>query len=200
MAMKNDREIYFSCDIEADGPIPAEYSMLSLGAAAFSEDGKMLDTFSINLKTLDGAKQHPDTMAWWKTQWAAYEESRKNQVDPKAAMFQFSNWIKKTCEKYEGKPVLVGYPAGFDFTFIYWYLVKFTGESVVGFSCLDMKSFVMPVLGVSFRNAVKRVMPKSWFAGGKKHTHIAIDDAIEQGELFMGMLKASKNLVEKSDV
>jgi ribonuclease T len=28
----NEREIYFSVDIEASGPIPGEYSMLSLGA------------------------------------------------------------------------------------------------------------------------------------------------------------------------
>ena len=197
--MKNDRELYFSVDIEANGPIPGEYSMLSIGAAAFDPDGKMLDTFSINLSPLEGAKEHPETMAWWKTNWSAYEESRKNQVDPKAAMFQFSNWVKKTCEKFEGRPVFVAYPAGFDFTFIYWYLVRFTGECCFGFSCLDMKSFAMPVLGVSFHNAVKRIMPKSWFST-KKHTHIAIDDAIEQGELFMGMLKASKNLVERNGV
>ena len=31
-------EIYVSIDVEADGPIPGDHSMLSLGAAAFSAD------------------------------------------------------------------------------------------------------------------------------------------------------------------
>jgi len=36
-----------------------------------------------------------------------------------------------------GKPVFVGYPAGFDFLFVYWYLIRFTGESPFSFSALD---------------------------------------------------------------
>ncbi len=197
--MKDNREIFFSIDIEANGPCPGDYSMLSLGAAVFTEDGRMHDKWECNLKTLDGAKEHPDTMEWWKTNWSAYEASRKNLVDPKAAMHQLNSWVRKTCERLEGKPVFVAYPAGFDFTYVYWYLLHFTGESCFGFSSLDMKSFAMPVLGVSFHNTVKRIMPKSWFSS-KRHTHIAIDDAIEQGELFNGMLNASKNLVERSGI
>ena len=37
-------ECYVSIDIEADGPIPGTYSMLSLGAAAFDSEGNLHDT------------------------------------------------------------------------------------------------------------------------------------------------------------
>ena len=43
------KEIYISVDIETDGPIPGPNSMLSFGAAAFSDDGKLVDTHSANL-------------------------------------------------------------------------------------------------------------------------------------------------------
>ncbi len=61
-------EIYVSTDVETDGPIPGPHSMLSLGSAAYSADGKLLSTFTANLETLPGAEGHPETMAWWATQ------------------------------------------------------------------------------------------------------------------------------------
>ena len=60
------QEIFVSTDIEADGPIPGPHSMLSLGSAAFTEDGAMIATFSANLSLLDDAVGHPKTMAWWR--------------------------------------------------------------------------------------------------------------------------------------
>jgi len=54
-----NHELYFSTDIETDGPIPGPHSMLSLGSAAFSSDGVLLGTFSINLKHCQGQNQIP---------------------------------------------------------------------------------------------------------------------------------------------
>lgn len=58
-------EVFVSTDVETDGPIPGEYSMLSLGSAAFSERGHLVDVFQANLRPLEGARQDPDTMRWW---------------------------------------------------------------------------------------------------------------------------------------
>ena len=33
------KEVFFSFDIEADGPYPGDYSMLSLGCVAFDKEG-----------------------------------------------------------------------------------------------------------------------------------------------------------------
>ena len=58
-------EIYCSIDIETDGPIPPDNSMLSLGAAAFNKNGDLISTFSVNFKTLPHAVPNQDTTNWW---------------------------------------------------------------------------------------------------------------------------------------
>lgn len=177
-------EIYVSCDIEADGAIPADNSMLSLGAAAFTKDGKMLGTFSINFETLPGATADPSTMEWWSKNKEAYDETRKDVKDPKEAIGAYVNWVNSL----GGKPVFVGYPATFDFLFVYWYMRHFGYESPFSFSALDIKTYAMAVMKTEYRKSTKRNMPKRWFSDDK-HTHVAVDDAIEQGKLFINILK-----------
>ena len=87
--------------------------------------------------------------------------------------------------------MFVAYPAGFDFLFVYWYLMRFAGESPFSFSALDVKSYAMALLKTDYRDAVKRNFPKDWFDAAP-HTHVALDDAKEQGALFCNMLAANK--------
>ncbi len=56
-------EIYVSTDIEADGPIPGPYSMLSFASAVYMSDKILVDTYYANLETLPGAAAHPKTSA-----------------------------------------------------------------------------------------------------------------------------------------
>lgn len=181
------REIYISTDVETDGPIPGPHSMLSLGAAAYTADKQLLSTFSANLETLEGASPHPKTAAWWATQPQAWAACRSELESPEVAMRRYVAWIATL----PGKPVFVGYPAGFDFLFVYWYLIRFTGDSPFSFSALDIKSYAMAVLKTEFRASTKRNMPKAWF-DPLPHTHVAVDDAVEQGAMFCNMLKANR--------
>lgn len=177
------REVYVSVDIEADGPIPGPHSMLSLGAAAFDDAGVLLGTFSENLDTLPGATGHPRTMEWWATQKDAWDACRRDLVPAEEAMRRFDAWVRGL----PGRPVFVGYPAAYDFCFVHWYLVRFVGENPFSHSALDVKTYAMCLLRVPYRDAVKRNMPPRWFSD-RPHTHVAVDDAIEQGELFARML------------
>jgi 3' exoribonuclease, RNase T-like len=181
------REVYVSTDIEADGPIPGPYSMLSFASVAFSEDGAELASFTRNLDTLPGAAAHPETMAWWQTQQAAWAACRERPEPPESAMRAYLEWLAAL----PGKPVFVAYPAGFDFTFVHWYLHRFCGESPFSHAALDVKSFAMAVLRKRFHDTTKRAMPRRWFPD-VKHTHVALDDAREQGLLFLGILKESR--------
>lgn len=185
-------EIYVSTDIETDGPIPGPHSMLSFGSAAFTKDGNLVDTFTRNLETLTGSSGHADTMAWWKTQPEAWTECRRDTVSPAKAMLEYVDWLKAL----PGKPVFVGYPAGFDFLFVYWYLIQFAGESPFSFSALDIKTYAMAVLKIGFRDTSKRRMPPRWFSDAP-HTHKALDDAIEQGKLFCNIL--AENIKEPAN-
>ncbi len=180
-------EIYISTDVETDGPIPGPHSMLSLGSAAYTADKHLVSTFSANLETLPEASAHPKTAEWWATQPQAWAACRTGLEAPPAAMARYVTWIRGL----EGKPVFVAYPAGFDFLFVYWYLIRFVGESPFSHSALDVKSFAMAVLKTDYREATKRNMPKRWF-DKLPHSHVALDDAIEQGALFCNMLKGNR--------
>jgi hypothetical protein len=176
-------ETYVSTDIETDGPIPGPNSMLSFASAAYRADKQLIATFTANLELLPGASGEPRTMAWWKEQPEAWAATRTNLEAPQAAMPRYLAWVKGL----PGRPVFVAYPAGFDFLFVYWYLIRFAGESPFSFSALDIKTYAMALLGCDYRAAVKRNMPKRWF-DPHKHTHVALNDAIEQGALFCNML------------
>jgi ATP-dependent Lon protease len=86
-------------------------------------------------------------------------------------------------------PTCVAYPAGFDFLFVYWYLIRFASESPFSFSCLDIKSYAAATLNVPYRQATKKNMPKSWFKNLPPHTHKGLDDAREQGLLYLNIVK-----------
>jgi hypothetical protein len=176
-------EVYVSTDVETDGPIPGPHSMLSFASAAYRADKTLLGTFSANLETLPGATGHPATMAWWKGRPEAWAATRTDLQPPHVALPAYVHWLKSL----PGRPVFVAYPAGFDFLFVYWYLIRFAGESPFSFSALDIKTYAMAMLRVEYREAVKRHMPKRWF-DPLPHTHQALDDALEQGALFCNML------------
>ncbi|HMO18758.1 MAG TPA: 3'-5' exoribonuclease [Oligoflexia bacterium] len=177
-------EIYVSTDIEADGPIPGQNSMLSFGSAAYKSDKTLIGTFSANLEKLQDAKEDPTTMEWWRTQPEAWDVCRKDLQEPESAMKNYLIWLKNL----PGIPVFVGYPAAYDFMFVYWYLIRFSGESPFSHSALDIKTYAMAMLKKGYRNSTKKNMPKRWF-DNFKHTHKALDDAIEQGALFCNMLQ-----------
>ncbi|OGQ04512.1 MAG: exonuclease [Deltaproteobacteria bacterium RIFCSPLOWO2_01_44_7] len=186
-------EIYVSTDVEADGPIPGINSMLSFGSAAYFADKTLASTFSANLETLAGAVADPKTMKWWKRQPQAWQACRESLQPPKKAMKDYLTWLKNL----PGIPVFVGYPAAYDFLFVYWYLIRFTGESPFSFSALDIKTLAMTLLKTDYRKSTQQKMPKHWF-DPKPPSHLAhraLDDAIEQGALFCNMLVELKKQI-----
>jgi hypothetical protein len=176
-------EVYISTDIEADGPIPGPHSMLSFASAALLADKTLIGTFEANLRLLPGAEGDPKTMEWWRGQPEAWAACRSNLREPAVVMPEYVAWVKAL----PGKPVFVAYPAAYDFMFVYWYMIRFAGESPFSHSALDIKSFAMALLGTEYRQSTKRNMPRRWF-DNLPHTHVALDDAKGQGALFCNML------------
>ncbi|QCP47850.1 exonuclease [Trinickia violacea] len=176
-------EIYVSTDVEADGPIPGPHSMLSFASAAYTADKQLIGTFSANLETLPGAEAHPIQAAWWKTQKEAWAACRADLQKPETALVTYVEWV----ESLPGKPVFVAMPAGFDFTFMFWYMMRFAGRCPFSWSALDIKTLAFAMTDLPYRKCIKPRMPKRWF-DDHPHTHVALDDAIEQGALFCNML------------
>jgi hypothetical protein len=192
-------EIYISVDIEADGPLPGPNSMLSLGAAAFVLEEKegelaprLVDTWTANLQQIEGSKMDPNTQVFWNKNPKAWAECRKEPLlRADLGMESFAKWVTSFKKQNGYRPVFVGAPAGFDFTYVYWYLIRFYGSSPFSFSALDMKTYVSAVMDLPYHDSGKRSYPKRWFTK-LPHTHVALDDAIEQGYLFCNMLKERK--------
>ncbi len=187
MSERQRFEIYVSTDVEVDGPIPGPHSMLSFASAAYTADKTLLGTFTANLELLPGASGHPDTLAWWEQHPEAWQATRTQLRAPETAMTEYTEWL----EALPGVPVFVGYPAAFDFMFVYWYLIRFVGRSPFSFSALDMKTLAMVLLRKDYRRSTKNAMPKRWF-DDQPHSHVALDDALEQGALFCNMLSESR--------
>jgi hypothetical protein len=178
------REIYVSTDIEADGPCPGPNSMLSIGSAAYTVDATLLGTFSANLETIPGSSAHPDATAWWAAHPEAWAAARRDLQPPEVAMGHYERWLSAL----PGQPVFVGYPAGFDFMFVYWYLMTFVGSSPFRRMALDVRTYAMALLALPYGDCSREDIAGRW-SQTRPHTHNALDDAIEQGEIFCALLQ-----------
>ncbi len=192
MSKLKQPELYLSVDIEADGPIPGPHSMLSLAAVAFTADGDQLDEFSVNLETLPEASAHPAMAEWWLQFPEAWSACREDPKPPRQAMTEFADWV----EKLPGLPIFVAWPATWDFMWVYWYLIRFTGRRPFSEHGIDIRSYAMGMRRKPFGKSGKSYLPKRWLSE-QPHSHIALDDAREQGEIFINMLR--ENIGKSTD-
>lgn len=179
-------DLYISADIEADGPIPGQYSMLAFGLSiAATFDGGWFEpqdpsarTFYRELKpAFDAVDERALAVSGLDRDVLGREGS-----DPKRAMQEAAAWI--AAEAGDARPVLVGYPVVFDWMFLHWYFVHFVGSSPFGFSsALDMKSIYQAKARVAISDAGRDDLPAD-IRGDRSHTHNALDDAVEQAEIF----------------
>jgi hypothetical protein len=187
-------ELYVSTDIEANGPCPGLFSMLSFGMAAFTIDKQLVGSFTRNLELLPGAGLDERTMAWWALTEnnIAFHRSRERPVPPRTAMLECKEWLEMM--RRFGRPIICGAPSGFDFTFIYYYFQRELGESPVGFASLDLRTYAAAVMKRQYRQVGKRQYPPDWIDEGLPHTHVALDDAIEQGCILINMMRENLGL------
>lgn len=205
--------MYIYTDVETDGPIPGEYSMLSIGSVAFSPDGKVLGKFYRKLKRLKGAKQHPETMKFWKEHPKDYKEATKNSEAPSKVMKDYVNWLEKMEKKNNAKSIFVSWPLAFDYQFVFWYMVKFVKKFQTGkvhpfdipFSfnmTMDAGTMEIAQMSKEITKISEKDMAKGWAKDVKELSenkgHKAIDDAMDEGKIFIKMLKENRGKNEKS--
>jgi len=181
---------YMSIDIETFGPTPGLHSMISLGAGAFDDAGILLDSRQWNLWPLPDTKADPATSKFWMAQPPeVLQRATENALDPALAMREFDAW----CRALPGHKICIAWPATWDYAFVFHYLIRFVGRSVFGYSALDIKSLMFALTG-QFRS--KKHLPQEVLASLTKrpHTHVAVEDAIEQGEIFFALKRELETL------
>lgn len=167
-------ETFISVDIEASGPIPGEYSLLSIGACAVYEPDR---AFSCLIKPIS---MNADPRALEVT-GLHLEELAVTGLPPEAAMEEFAQWVQEVCAG--STPVFVGLNAAFDWSFVNYYFHKFLGRNPFGFVALDIKSLFMGSQGCTWHDTRSSNMKRTLFATSEG-THDALEDARYQAELF----------------
>ena len=168
-------ELFISVDVETSGPVPGEFSLLTIGACLVDDPER---AFSCALKPV-GDRVDPKAMA---VTGLSVEDLRRTGREPDEAMRSFAAWVADVAAGGV-KPVFVGLNAPFDWSFVNYYFHRFTGTNPFGFTALDIKAYYMGATGCSWGDTrssalVERLRPSS------RGNHDALDDARHQAELF----------------
>lgn len=158
-------------DVEADGPIPGDYSMLSIGAVVVEEGLKK--TFYAELKPISD-KYGPESLSYscfTREQTLKFEE-------PKQVMERFACWIR---DNSKGRPIFISDNNGFDWMFVCWYFRHFLDENPFGFSSQN--------LGSLYKGLVKDMTKSFKHLRETRHTHNALDDAKGNAEALLELKK-----------
>jgi hypothetical protein len=181
-------DIYFSADVETDGPIPGPFSMLALALVqAGSFDGTRFCPADLTSEPFY-AELRPISEQYEAEALAVNGLDRDRLLregrDPREVMTEAADWIRS--RSTGGSPVLVAYPLSFDWLWLYWYFVRYsrTASPFNHSRCFDVKTaFAVKdrrPISRSGRNELRRVLGNV----ERPHTHKAVDDAREQAEIF----------------
>ena len=192
LARDESMDVYFSADVETDGPIPGPFSLLSFAMVyagrfdgqKFEPPEKLDQTYYSELKPISESFES--------------EALRINQLDrdrlcregkdPVDAMTEASRWVRDIAGPY--RPILVAYPLSFDWTWLYWYFMRFSSEgSPFNHSgCFDIKTAYAVKAKVPVA-AAGRSNLEAWLRPHHVHSHHALEDAIEQAEIFANLFR-----------
>src|ERR1700740_3508561 len=158
---------YVMVDVESDGPIPGDYSMISFGAVIVRE----------GLDQVFYGRLKPISEKWIPEALAVSGFSREATLgfdDPKSVMESFALWIE---ENTKGRAMFVSDNNGFDWQFINWYFHHFTGANPFGHSSMN--------LGSLYKGLVKDAAQNFKHLRRTRHTHHPVDDAKGNAEAML---------------
>jgi hypothetical protein len=180
-------DVYFSADVETDGPIPGPFSMLSFALVPAGRfDGSRFER-PASYDKVRYEELRPISSEFQAEALAVNGLDRARLLregrDPGVAMTEASQWVRSIAGG--GRPVLVAYPLSFDWTWLYWYFVRFStvGSPFDHSSCFDIKTaFAVKGRRTIAKAGRSQLLPS--LRPDRQHTHHAKDDAIEQAEIF----------------
>jgi hypothetical protein len=189
---ENVVDAYFSADVETDGPIPGPFSMLSFALVyAGSFDGKIFkrpseytNTFYRELRPISDEFQAEALKVNGLDRGRLLAEGTSAAI----AMTEATQWIRNVAG--HTTPVLVAYPLSFDWAWLYWYFIRFSEYgSPFGYSrCFDLKTALSIKSSTPIAASGRSKLVPS-LQSTREHTHHALDDAIEQAEIFANIFE-----------
>lgn len=181
-------ETYISVDVEAAGPNPSQYSMLTIGACTISQRPS---TFYVELRPVN-MNSIPEALA---VSRLSMDRLADRGLEPAEAMRRFETWLK--AEVPDGqRPLLVSFNAPFDWMFVNDYFHRYLGHNPFGHSALDIKAFYMGMAGVTWAETSMRVLGPR-LLGDRQFTHHALRDAMDQAEIFRKLLEERQKMKDQ---
>jgi ribonuclease T len=177
-------DTYISVDVEAAGPVPGEYSLLSIGACVVGATEK---NFYVELKPINfNFVQAAIDVARFDL-----KELDRSGIDPREALLLFEKWLRSVTP-IDRAPIFVAYPLAFDWMFVAYYFQRFLGHNLFGYQGLDIKSYYAGVVGTRWsQSGYTQIREK--LSIEFELTHNAREDAIEQAKLFAKLLDFRKS-------
>jgi ribonuclease T len=172
-------ECFVSVDIEAAGPVPSKYAMLSIGACLVDDPEQ---EFYVELQPEHTAVV-PQALA---VTGLSIEQLMSRGERPERAMSMFEDWVQ-THVPSGHRPVFTAFNAAFDWMFVADYFERHLGRNPFGYSALDIKAFAMGSGNTSWAATSMDVLAARHL-GGRALTHNALADAQDQAELFRHLL------------
>lgn len=160
---------YFMVDVEADGPIPGDYSMVCFGAVIVEPD--LARTFYGQLRPIS-ENWIPEALA---VSGFSREQTQRFD-DPQAVMSAFAEWVVANSR---GRAIFVSDNNGFDWQFINWYFHHYLKKNPFGHSSTN--------LGSLYKGLVKDVFKSFKHLRRTRHTHHPVDDAMGNAEAMLTM-------------
>lgn len=174
-------ELYVAVDVEADGPIPGQYSMLSIGMACVGREDL---SFYTELKPIS---DQFDSEAL-KVCGLDRDKLRRSAPAAEDAMQAAADWIESL--RAHGRPVFLAAPAVWDGMYVHWYFMRFIGHNPFGNTGagVDLRSYWMGVTGGEWTDTHQSQIKAQLGVKGFPHTHNALDDARELAAVFAAVL------------
>jgi len=173
------KEVYIVVDVEASGPCPSQYSLLSVGACTVDRPRK---TFYVELQP-DKAGVMPEAMV---VNGLSLERLAAEGLEAKSAMPLFAEWVAEAVSDND-RAVFTAFNAPFDWMFVNDYFCRYLGHNPFGHAALDIKAYYMGLHGVRWEETSHRFVGDR-YAQKMELTHHALHDAIDEAELFEAML------------
>jgi ribonuclease T len=176
-------EVYVSVDIEASGPLPGKHSMLAIGACVVGAPDR---SFYSDVRPISDAAVEEAMRVVGRP----LSEFQSTGQEPREVMLEMRQWLASV--KEDDALVFVGFNATFDWAFVNWYFLTYVGENPFGVGGLDIKSYYMALAGVTWADTrSSRILPA--FKGTQRHSHHALQDAMEQAAMFERMIQSRTN-------
>lgn len=177
-------ELFIAVDVEAAGPIPPTYSLLSLGACVVTDPSR---SFYAELAPIN-ENAVPEAL---RVSGLSLQHLKDHGEEPGSAMRRFAGWVTDVSDAR--RVVFVGFNACFDWAFVNWYLLTFVGDNPFGFSGLDIKAYYMGLSGCRWCDTTSSRIPAHYQpAVAPCKSHNALMDAMQQAEIFYKLLRASR--------